>query len=167
VLGDTTTMQGLGALQQAAHHAPFSWKQSHIRRRCVCVRDASLWSAGLRLLSQQQQAPVQHQQQQQQLLVQNTVQQEPQQQKLVLHGAGKKKYIPFKPDFFSSEAVQLAGACAAGRLARAGSVPASERLLLLLPQDLGMTGASTSRCPLTRAQERRASCWSWTRHSMG
>jgi hypothetical protein len=47
--------------------------------------------------------------------VQNTVQQEPQQQKLVLHGAGKKKYIPFKPDFFSSEAVQLAGALVSSR----------------------------------------------------
>jgi hypothetical protein len=114
-------MQGLGALQQAAHHAPFSWKQSNNRRHCVCARDASLWTAGLRLLSQQQQSPIQQQHQQQQL-VQNTVQQAPQQQKLVLHGAGKKKYIPFKPEFFSSEAVQLAGACTAERLAPAGPV---------------------------------------------
>jgi hypothetical protein len=158
-------MQGLGALQQAAHHAPFSWKQSHNRRRCVCAKDASLWSAGLRLLSQQQQAPVQQQQQQQQQLVQNTVQQEPQQQKLVLHGAGKKKYIPFKPDFFSSEAVQLAGAYAAERLAPASA--AADHLLLLLPQAPGMTGASISRCLSIRAPGRRASCWSWTHRSMG
>ncbi|WIA22497.1 hypothetical protein OEZ86_009494 [Tetradesmus obliquus] len=70
--------------------------------------------AGLRLLSSQQQqqataTATAQQQQQQQQLVQSAVQQEPQQQKLVLHGAGKKKYIPFKPDFFSSEPVQLAG----------------------------------------------------------
>ncbi|KAF6261527.1 sucrose-6F-phosphate phosphohydrolase-domain-containing protein [Scenedesmus sp. NREL 46B-D3] len=34
---------------------------------------------------------------------------EAQQQRLVLPKAAKKKYIPFKPDFFSSEPVQLAG----------------------------------------------------------
>lgn len=132
MLCDTTTMQGLGALQQAAHHAPAPWKQRHGRRHCVRVRDASLWTAGLRLLSsqQQQQAPATaQQQQQQQQLVQSSVQQEPQQQKLVLHGAGKKKYIPFKPDFFSSEPVQLAGVRfpAAGRLVGFLLVPVQRR----------------------------------------
>lgn len=98
-------MQGRQCLYHARSllpNTPFERHNVRNETRAVRVRDSHRGTAAVRVAVPPQTKAGQ---------IAAEIQQEaPKSQQIVL-GHSKKKYVPFRPDFYSSESVQLAGNC--------------------------------------------------------
>lgn len=100
-------MQGARSLSHTrslSSFAPFKQHQHKSRGCTVRVREASLSTAAVRVALPPQPKAGQ--------IAAGIQQEAPRGQQIVL-GNSRRKYVPFRPDFYSSESVQLSGSCCA------------------------------------------------------